>query len=350
MDIILYELEYNNYLAEKKFLDELASISVQYNGILNESNMQVVQEITIESFLKYIRTIMANIQNTYNKFKTNVNNGIWSEIKEKHGKILSEDHKLIVSGVKEDEPGVPRFDSVENFIKIKPAPFSEPMINKYSSKLEAIKGLYSYFDSAQDDKNDTLRAIINKNCYTKINQNYIITQDQIKEYVAFLDNYKNRSNDIANDMKIINSSERSIETVIKQSMESSGEQVTATQTTQTTQQTNTTEAFIESVLESAMDAVLNEIEFDTSSSAGKNEDGKPNADMNKFVTSYFGAITTVLSLKMKTLDSVRRLSLNICRNYIKKGINDNKISNPDVDKMKKVPEEDNKAGATQLEV
>ena len=319
MDRIINELEYKNYLAERIFLDELAAISIKYNGIINESNIQIVQEITIETFLKYIRAIMANIQNAYNKFKATINDKIWIEIKNKHGKILSEPHKLIVSEVSENDIGIPRPDLIDKFITIKPMSFNQNMVGQYSTKLEAIKGLYNYFDAAQDDKSDTLRAIINKNCFYKVNQNYEVTLDHIKEYISFLDNYKSKSDNIANDMKIINSSERTIENLIKQSTESSGQ---AQQTTQTKEkQTNTTEAFIEMVLESAVETLLSEIKFDTGS-----QDIKDNKnDINKFITSYFGAITTVLSLKMKTLDSSRRVILNVCKNYIKKGLNDNKI-------------------------
>lgn len=348
MDRIINELEYKNYLAERIFLDELAAISIKYNGILNESNIQVVQEITIESFLKYIRTIMANIQNAYNKFKATINDKIWIEIKNKHGKVLSEEHKLIVSEVSENDIGIPRIDYIDKFLSIKPVTFNEGMVNQYNTKLEAIKGLYSYFDSAQDDKNDTLRGIINKNCFYKISQNYVVGLDTIKEYVQFLDGYKSRADKVADDIRIINSSERTIENLIKQSMESSGEAVKSPTTNpQQTEdkQTNTTESFIEMVLENAVETLLSEIKFDTGSQEVK--DNKNN--INKFISSYFGAITTVLSLKMKTLDQSRRLILNVCRNYIKKGINDNKSNTVEQGKSKEVKSSDSE-GATQVDL
>lgn len=347
MDRIINELEYKNYLAERIFLDELAAISIKYNGILNESNIQVVQEITIETFLKYIRTIMANIQNAYNKFKATVNDKIWEEIKNKHGKILAEDHKLMVTEVNENDIGVPRTDNIEKFISITPNAFNEGMVNQYSTKLEAIKGLYSYFDEIQDDKSESLRAVVIKNCYTKINQNYVVDSTIIKDYIDFLDNYKSNSDKVANDIRIINSSERSIENLVKQSMESSGEAVKApTSNTQQGEQkqTNTTEAFIEMVLENAVDVLLSEIKFDTGSDQ-TTKDGKN--DINKFISSYFGAITTVLSLKMKTLDQSRRLILNVCRNYIKKGINDNKANTVEPGQTKEV-KGTFKEGPTQL--
>ena len=345
MDRIINELEYKNYLAERIFLDELAAISIKYNGILNESNIQVVQEITIETFLKYIRTIMANIQNAYNKFKATVNDKIWEEIKNKHGKILAEDHKLMVTEVSENDIGVPRTDNIEKFISIIPNAFNEGMINQYSTKLEAIKGLYSYFDEIQDDKAESLRAVVIKNCYTKINQNYVVDSTIIKDYIDFLDNYKSNSDKVANDIRIINSSERSIENLVKQSMESSGEAVKAptNNPTQGEQQKTTTESFIEMVLENAVETLLSEIKFDTGSQEVK--DNKNN--INKFISSYFGAITTVLSLKMKTLDQSRRLILNVCRNYIKKGINDNKANTIEPGQTKEV-KGTAKEGPTQL--
>ena len=358
MDRIINELEYKNYLAERIFLDELAAISIKYNGILNESNIQVVQEITIESFLKYIRTIMANIQNVYNKFKATVNNKIWEEIKNKHGKILAEDHKLMVTEVNENDIGVPRTDNIEKFISITPNAFNEGMVNQYSTKLEAIKGLYSYFKEIQDDKAESLRAVVNKNCYTKINQNYVVDSTIIKDYIDFLDNYKSNADKVANDIKIINSSERSIENLVKQSMEGSGEAVKAPtiNPTQGEQQKTTTEAFIEMVLENAVDVLLSEIKFDTGSDQ-TTKDGKN--DINKFISAYFGAITTVLSLKMKTLDQSRRLILNVCKNYIKKGINDNKANGTGeerkgvtIDDVKKAMQKKgtSKEGQTQIEL
>ena len=75
------------------------------------------------------------------------------------------------------------------------------------------------------------------------------------------------------------------------------------------------------VLESAVETLLSEIKFDTGSQEVKDNKN----DINKFITSYFGAITTVLSLKMKTLDSSRRIMLNVCKDYIKRGLNDNKM-------------------------
>lgn len=343
MDRIFSKLEYQNYLAEKQFLDEIAFLTVKFNGTLNESNnIQILQEMTVESFLKYIRTIIANIQKAYNNFKTILEDGVWTKTVEKYGKYLKADTKIIITEVNENDL-IPRFDKLETFINIKATPFNESMIDQYKSKEDAIKGLYSYFSSIQDVSNESLNKVINDNCFVKPNQGLIIKLEDIKEYVNFMSNFKNNADKITNDIKNINSTERTIENLIRQT--------NAPVNTSSNDTQAQTEAVIESIISEAMKVVVSELGFEggNDNKNNQNSNNGDKKDINKFIPSYFGAITTVLSLKMKTLNKSRRVSQRICNEYIKQAIRDEK-NNINQTETNKSNSENQSNGATNVEL
>lgn len=338
-----YELDYKNYLAKKELLTELSIIQLQYSGIILEADGEAkVRQLSTDSIMKYIRKIVGNIQEVWNKFKVGMEDKAWEKMKDHYSKAYQTDRPLIIKEVNENDR-IPILDNIIKFINIENGQVDIEQLSKFENKEQVIKTLYPYFKDSKDGSKAELQEVINKNCFVIVKPGHTINFDALKKYMAFLDNYKKNAMKIAEDIKKINTTTNLIERVVK------SEQQAEQQSAQQTSDQPTSESVIESVLESFNKYIL-ELQFadqqDPDGIQLKNGSGKKS--LAKDVTDFYQIFTMVLSLKMNTLNKAKNIAFRVCKSY---GSNANKylgISNEEKKEEKKETT-NNPEGKTQVE-
>ena len=314
MERLIEELFYNNYLAERDLLNELATIDNNANYFIEaDGNSDRVKRLRAESILKYLRKIIANIQNVWDKFKAGVNNQIWEETKKRYEKTFKMNRNITLQEVTEKDL-VPNIKEIREFISQKNGVFTVDMLHKYENKDQILHALFDYFGDTKANGPD-LKKFITDKCFTNAKPNMEITGDMIRTYVAFMDDYKDNANKVADDIRNINSAERTAEELAR-NIPSQQEQKPETPT-QSEQQQKTEESV--KVLANKLARYITELTAvdsqDPDGSEKVSNDGNRSKNPAKDITNFFQVYTLVLSLKMFTLNKGKAAALKLIRLY-----------------------------------
>lgn len=308
-----YDLEYKNYLAKKELLDELSIIQLKYSSsVLLEADGEQVKRLSTESIMKYIRKVIANIQEAWNKFKVTIENQAWLKMKKYYDKAYQTDRPLSVSASNENDR-LPLLDNVVKFITGKDGTITANDLSNFSNKEEMIKLLFPYFKEAKGTNKAAFQEIIDKNCFRNITNTETIRLDNIKSYIEFIDKYPDHAKAIEADIKRLNDSTNLIERLVKSNQQD--QQQTQQSAPQNNQQ-QTAESMIDQV-QNQIYSYLIELQFADQADPNGEALKKVNKDksLSKDVTDFYQIFTSVLSIKMATLSKAKNISFNICKSY-----------------------------------
>ena len=321
-----YQLLYENYYAEQEMLNSLSFLCVKMSGPITESCSEALQESVKDTIMNYVKKIVANVQDAWNKFKTSIDDAIIKEILDKNEKYLNTGFiaKIPV------EFKIPNLVEFDKFNKKRIVDFGnyEAMKDDLESADTFMKKYYS--DYLSDDEKKSVKDVLFDKIFKVSDGNDTVGKEDIDKYVEFLKSFKNTSNDISSDLNIINGSVHSVETLVNQII-------------------STQEAFS---LGKTILTYFNEVEdgdeekqskeFTAVSTTPNNKtvdnDKEKKDTMSKDIIVYFKCTTMVLSAKLSACDKIKNSSIEMIRKYAKAQAG----SEPDTE-VKADKEENNKA-------
>ena len=315
MNDIEYELEYRNYYVEKEYYDNLYKIgittSLKESYITEEANTNIKQSI-----LKYTEKIIDNIQKAWNKFKEAVVPKTWEEIKTKYAKQLTIDRPLTVTDVTDNDV-FPNIKNIEDFINSTNGSITiEELNSSYEDTSEFMTKISNDTRKFVGDKFDkrSMKAEIDKNCFTKMKSGEDIGLDKIQSYSAFLDSYKDNVDKIQKDIDNINNASKTIKNAID-NLRIEAPSANQTQGEGNEQATGESYAIISAI--TGTDLLLEFNAVDKADPDGNNSSTakSPNAILQKHVSDYFKICSGILTLKMQTLNKAQKKCMSICLKY-----------------------------------
>lgn len=328
-ELDIQELEYSNYLAEQEMLDKLAILSIKSHGVLTESALEAINESAMDTVLEYIKKITANIQVTWNKFKGVITKGEYALLKKQYGQYFNANTKIIA----ENNPEVCILKEVDNQLEITMPQLSEDILDDLSGTPEEfvqkqLKAVY------EPDK--SIKDVMNSKVF-KTQNTLVITSESLKLYTGFLDNYQNKVNKAAEDIKNINNTSNIAKQIIekmtiknaeqKQETGNNNNQQNNTQQQNTTNQTqnNTQEEGTKESFNNLADTLLYYFTEEKASFRNVNDTPKDNngnntkqkkPDISKQVITYYKVSTQLLSAKLNILNKSRINALNIIKSFV----------------------------------
>lgn len=319
MNDIEYELEYKNYYAEKEYYDNLYKIGI--NTSLNESYITEDANTNIkQSILKYTEKIIENIQKAWDKFKEAVVPKTWEQIKSKYAKQLTMDRPLTITDVTDNDV-FPKIKEVEDFINSTNGAIGiEELNSSYEDTSEFMTKISNDTRKFVGDKFDkrSMKAEIDKNCFEKMKSGEEIGLDKIQAHSAFLDKYKENVDKIQKDIDNINNASKTIKNAID-NLRIEAPTSNNQQQGEGNQQANS-EAYAMISAITGNDLLLEFNAVDSADPDGNKSSGNksPNAILQKHVSDYFKICSSILTLKMQTLNKAQKkcmsITLKYCRN------------------------------------
>lgn len=317
--VIFEQLNYELYLAEQQLHDQLSVLSIKYNGIITESNMEVVTEDVKEVIMTYINKVVTSIQNVWNKFKELINNGRWEQFKKEYGKYLDSNFILKIN---DDNFLVPNFQELDNLLKLSYSTNLENVINDLDSEEAYLSKQFTAFY----EKGKSIKKVAEEKILVKIPESEkTITRENLGKYVKFLDTYKSKAGNISKDINNLNTATRSVNQII--STNTIGEMV------------NLSEAvamyFHEEENEKKDDK--KQSTFSSGTPEGQRREATEKIkDMQKKVNIYFKVTTSVLSAKLAMMNKVEKICFNIAKNYALLASKESGVTSSTTDKKENV--------------
>lgn len=307
---ILEEFEYKQYLAEQELYDKLSVISIQYNGIITEANVEIVTEAVKETIMAYIRKIVANIQNVWNRFKEFLNDDKYDNLKRDYGKYFESNFILKIN---DDEFLIPDFDELDKLLNLSIPSNLQSILDDLHDEEVFIKKNFSEF--YEDGK--TIPQVAEKKILKKITDaQKTVVADTLKPYIGYLEDYRNKADKASSDIKNINMASRNVESIL-----SSIENVSNTVNTNQQSAEKSEEKVGEMNLDKTMSYYFHETDNTPKFSSGTpqgqiNQSAEKSNDIKKQINNYFKVCTSVLSTKLSMINKVERICFSIVKNFV----------------------------------
>ena len=323
LTLIESELEYNNYLAQKVFFDELAVLSIKFS----ESTYILEADIK-QTVMSYIRKVVANIQAAWNKFKTKITNTVWNTIKEKYATELEMDREYQITEVNDNDVFVD-WKAIDTFYNANNTSTFVTNIDMNDGEgfdeVEMFKKLYPSFAGMDLKKLSTGAAtqwiIENKKMFPKMKVGDVLSLNaNINTYKKELDNIESKTKPIENALKAFNEMEKQIEAAVRnaenrvQAPTDNGTNVNVT---------NNSAITASSMYDTLLTEVTNYVtEFkgqDAADPEGLEANGGKKANNNIYqkTAAICKLFTTGLSVMMNILNKASNKSISIVLKYVR---------------------------------
>lgn len=212
-DDVMDQFHYEMYIAEKEMLDKLSNAkSIINNAVLTEEAVEVIQESLKDSLMNYIHKVVGGTQNAWNNFKTTIiDKGI--------NKYYNENANYFKSNFVMKPPqgfSLPNLKEYETFI-------SNTIIQPYTPSMDSdlndvneflAKQIPEY--SADIKKGTKLKDIADKKLFTPAKGTENIGTNYMSEVTRFAAvDYKKVSEKLSTNLKNLNSSTKSMESLLK---------------------------------------------------------------------------------------------------------------------------------------
>lgn len=217
--LIESELEYNNYIATKVFFDELAVLSIKF------SESSVILEADLkQSVMSYIRKIVANIQNAWNKFRNTITQSVWNTIKEKYKVELTMDRPFEITEVTSDGDVFVNWEKVDDlYSKMDHSTFLKIDLNSDEDidEIKLFKTMmpinFEGMDLEKLSVGGVMKYITEKlDLFPKIKVDDVIDLKRVSEYQGKLDNINGKEMKyIEASLKSFNEMEKAIEAALR---------------------------------------------------------------------------------------------------------------------------------------
>ncbi len=210
------ELEYNNYLAQKVFFDELAVLSIKFS-----ETTYILEADIKQTVMNYIRKVVSNIQLAWNKFKSAITKTVWNTVKKKYAAELKMDRTFEITEATSNNDVFVEWDNIDSFMKNNNGVIQIDLNNEEDiNEIEIFKKFApGKFDTMKLDKLSVGGVIgfinDNLNLFTKMKPGMEITLDIVNEYSNRLDNIGNDLKNIETFLKSFNNMEKNIENEVR---------------------------------------------------------------------------------------------------------------------------------------
>lgn len=332
---INYELYHSFYEAEQEMMDRLSVLNIKINGPISESSYIVLQESVKDTIMNFIRKVTSNIQAAWNKFKSKM-------VEISGNRLVKGNDKYLNSSFTMNPPKdfeIPDLNKLNTFLNKNIESYSDTLNEKLKNVDEFLKAQYSEYYTSDDFVKSVMDKII-----TKATGEEKIDSAQIKVYVTYLtDTYKKSSDSIAEDLKKINESAKTIERLLgTQNFTTPVDVVNKPEPNQINN--GEKEANASFTFSSTLMNYFNEAEEEKKEENSNNKDDNkfknadPKAEEEKkendnskeivtYVRNYYKAMTKVLSLKMQICSRSYNKVYMIVKKYIDLQKSENKESN-----------------------
>lgn len=333
-------LLYKNYLVEQEMMDHLAVIKIKSSGVLTEATRVQLNEDVKDIVMTAIRKIMANIQEVWNKFKSTITSEVDLKRIAPYEKYFETNYMMNVKGFP-----VPNMQEYNKMMEVNVPAFQESMVDDLNGSGDFTKKFFGYFYS--DDKEKTLKSVAEDKIFESSDKEEVaVGKEIIKRYVDFIKNYKKKADEIANDIKNLNNSSRSIENLLNQSVNETVDLISTIQYYFTEADDDKEKASFSSA--NPEDKKAEEEEKNTEES-GKKKEKKP--DLTKQINEYFKVCNGVLSVKLNVTNRVRSSATRIVTEFGKAQAEKGNDGNTTTEKKpEKEPESNSGGGAATVEV
>lgn len=203
MERYILEMEYKNYVAYQELLEDLHDISARFQIAESDQEVMYLNELSVSSVGEWINKIIANMSEAWTKFKSGVANSIWESYKKIHETTFKYDFNLeIEKGTK-----IPIFNEVNRML--------EMQIPEYKKELN-LKDQDSFLSSSFPyfyDKNKSPYDVASEKCIRELSASFTIhgSKNDLEKYIGFMDSYEDKVDKLAEDIKNINFSSKSIQ-------------------------------------------------------------------------------------------------------------------------------------------
>lgn len=320
MESIVDDLQYESYLAEKEMLDNVTIYQAKLmSPILTEAGTIVLQEAMKDTIMKYIRKIASGTQNAWNNFKQSVIDKGINKYYENNKKWFETD--FVMKPPKDFT--LPLLEEYNKFISNTTiTAYSEAMNKDLESVDSFLKAqLRSYAGELESGKK--IKQIAEEKVFKKASGQENIGRDKMKEIVQFAAvDYKRVTDRLITNIKNLNSSSRTIESLLKMSQSVNGVKKESYQLEDTMRHYFNEEG--ESNTEPNQNTTSNNEKenqsksFQDANSNPKNDEQKEKQNqLDNIAKVYFSACTSVISEQLSITNKVVVSCFRMMTEYVK---------------------------------
>lgn len=358
IDDILDEFYYEMYIAERDMLDKISSSrALISNGILSEEAIISIQEGVKDSVMNYIHKIISGTQNAWNNFK--------SSIADKAiGKFYDDNKEYFKSDFVMKPPkgfSMPNVKEFETFMSNTTIPPYSQSMNSYLDNEQNFLKKYIPTYSSELSTGKSLKEIGEKKLFTEAQGTENIGSNSMDTIVKFAAiEYKKTSEKLSTNLKNLNSSTRTMESLLKSTSSTNesvinsyglnetintyftedGEDKKDNSTSSNQSQSNNT-----SSLNTTGDNKENK--GFTNANPSQSNDKDKNNEMDKIAQVYFKSCTSVISTQLSLTNKMVLGCFKMMNEYVKLQKKDKKDDNK---KTNDNNEPNNKPQETQVKI
>jgi hypothetical protein len=211
-------------------------------------------------------------------------------------------------------PELNNWDTLNGDIKLSTNILDSNNYQQYKDDLETPdKFLQKYYPSMIENGKKPI-DIFNEKCFSKADTTHSVNNELAQRYLKFLNEYKESTNHIQEDIDAINEANKSIENMIKQITGESTRYIgnILMEAPEGQPQQNNAPSSPTSVNQPTEKENINKFR-----NADPNAPKKETGQDRKNIVNYYKAMTSILTAKMKTCNKIKRNSAKILTNYIK---------------------------------
>ena len=316
---IIDQMNYEIFLAEESMKLTLRGLERKSKIVTEASDMNILNEAAGDAIMDFIRKVTQSIQKAWNNFKAKIDDTIIQNILERNKELLAKDAPMKLP----DDfmyPDVKEWIEINNNCKVGSNILNSSSYAQMSEYLESPDKFYKqYYNEYVEEENGKVLSfseVFEKRCFKKAVPNQIIKQTDIKPYVDFLKGYNNEQVKlIQEDIESINNVSQNVNSLLNSLSESGvfigsiilegeNDQPQQTQSTITTSATSDPKENTKT---------FRSADPNNNKAAQKEKRGKD----RKNITTYYKAMTQLLSAKMRTCNKVKSSALKIVTNYVR---------------------------------
>lgn len=277
-------LIYKNYLAEQEMLNQLSILKVKSISIHETSEQIQLNEDVKEVVMNYIRKVIANIQEVWNKFKSTISSAADLKRIEPYKKYFNTDFILKIP----EGFNIPILSEYQKMLSVKIPSFQESMLDELVNDKEFTRKYFGYFYDEKQSVKEVAESKVIK--VAEKNGKDSIDKQDIAGYLKNIEQFKSNADEIANDIKNLNNSSRSIENLMNQSVNASA---------------SFEDTYQYYFNEGEEKESFNSVNKDEENSNNNNEDKKKDSDTSSKINTYFRICNSILSTKLSLTNKVR---------------------------------------------
>lgn len=312
---ILEAMEYQMYIAEKELIENITEIVL-------EADSAAYQEQLFTTIKDYLKKVITGLDNVFKRFVAKIEDKAWKGYYETNKKYLSVDRPIRFSEDPKDTDLDPKFGAIDQLDNgNNPIDAGSYSSEDYEDELAFVKSKYPYFSSIEKYSTKALKDYAFSQCFEKIQKGREIGGERVAEYVEFMNNFKEKVDQITKDIDTVRQSanqfERQIDDVKNATPAEEEKPVEAPANEPQNQETTNQEA---AQIANELVKIITEAKFtDAEDPEGEHaKSGSNDSEIKKLtkkVTRYYKVTTGVLSAKLAVYNKAYMTCFSLCNSY-----------------------------------